>query len=75
MTVNAWLSVLMKGGSGVIHPCTIVRCEWTDTFGIVIRKLSFPEETVLKVVISKNEKLIDPCHIVQLDSHVVYIFY
>ena len=72
MAVNAWLSVLMKSGSSVIHPRTIVRCECT---GIVIRKLSFPEETVLKVVISKNEKLIDPCHIVQLDSHVVYIFY
>ena len=52
MVVNVWLSV---SGSSVIYPCTIVRCKWTDTFGIVIRKLSFPEETV---VIS--------CHIAQL---------
>ena len=56
MVVNVWLSV---SGSSVIYPCTIVRCKWTDTFGIVIRKLSFPEETV---VIS--------CHIAQHDSPV-----
>lgn len=70
MVASACLSVLVKRGGSVAYPRTIVRCEWIDTFGTVIRKLSFPEEMVFKVLISKNEKFIDPCHIVPISSPV-----
>ena len=70
MVANAWLSVLVKNGGAIVYPCTIVCCKWTDTFGTVIRRVSFPEEMVFKVLISKNKKFMDSCHIVNLSSPV-----
>ena len=47
-----------------LKPRTIICCEWTDLFAAVLDKLEdYSEEVVEKVIISTNERLVDPCHI------------
>ena len=71
MAASAWLSVMVKRGVACLKPRTIVCCEWTDSFSAVLDKLeSYSEETVDKVIISTNEKFVDPCHVVPLTAPV-----
>ena len=46
---------------------TVVHCLWTDSFACILEKYS---EAVEKVVISTNEKFVDPCHIVPMSTPV-----
>ena len=62
---------MASAGDGKVRCCkprTIVCCEWTDSFSAVLDKLeSYSEETV---IISTNEKFVDPCHVVPLTAPV-----
>lgn len=66
----AWLSVVVKRAENVIKPREIMKCSWTDTFGSLLLKYGsdVSSERVSHVVISKNEKFIDPCHRVPADA-------
>ncbi len=68
----AYLSVFCKRNGAVVYPRTIVNCSWEDTFGEIVIKLDkIPEEAVVeKILISKSEKLLDPSHIVSLDTPI-----
>ena len=70
MAANAWLSIIARKGAVVVYPRTIRCQQWSDTFGMVIQNIGFDEELVEKVLIANNEKFVDPCHIVQLNSPV-----
>jgi hypothetical protein len=50
-----------------------VKCSWEDTFSEIVSKLDkIPEEAVVeKILISKSEKIVDPAHIVSLDTPVI----
>ena len=69
----AYLSVFCKRSETVVHPRTIVKCSWEDTFSEIVSKLDkIPEEAVVeKILISKSEKIVDPAHIVSLDTPVI----
>ncbi len=44
----AYLSVFCKQNGAVVHPRTIVKCSWEDTFGEIVIKLDkIPEEAVV----------------------------
>ncbi len=66
----AYLSVFCKRSEVVVLPRTIVKCSWEDTFSEIVSKLDkVPEEAVVeKILISKSEKIVDPVHIVSLDT-------
>ena len=68
----AWVSVLVKRGMKVVKERTILKCNWSDTFGELLPKLNeeFAVATVAKIVISNSEKFVDPCHVVPLDSPI-----
>ena len=70
MSSDAWLSVLVKRGCSVVKPRTVLSCLWTDSFSCILEKCSLGEELVEKVVISTNDKFVDPCHIVPLSAPV-----
>ena len=54
-----------------LKPRTIICCEWTDSFAAVLDKLEdYSEEVVEKVIISTNEKFVDPCHVVPLTAPI-----
>ena len=65
-TSMAYLSVFCKRSETAVHPKTI-------TFSEIVSKLDkIPEETVVeKILISKSEKIVDPAHIVSLDTPVI----
>ena len=67
----AWPSVTVKRGSTVVKGRSIVKCSWSDNFGVLLEKVGseFSAEVVIQVVISKNEKL-DTTHTVPLDAPV-----
>ena len=67
----AWPSVTVRRGSTVVKGRSIVKCSWSDNFGILLEKVGseFSAEVVIQVVISKNEKL-DTTHTVPLDAPV-----
>jgi len=71
MAANAWLSVLARRGVTVVYPRTIKCCQWTDTFGMVIKSVGFEEDMVSKVQISNNERFQGVCHFVELTSPVL----
>ena len=68
----AWLSVVVKRAESVIKSREILKCSWTDTFGSLLLKYGsdLESERISHVVISKNEKFIDPCHRVPADAPV-----
>lgn len=71
MASSAWLSVVVKRGVVCLKPRTIVCCEWTDSFSALLDKLEeCSTEIVDKVIISTNEKFIDPSHVVPLSAPV-----
>lgn len=73
-TSCAWLSVIVKRGQQVIHPRTIVKCDWDDRFCSLLVKLGgskYEETQVTKVQISRTEKFLDPVHVVPLDAPVI----
>ena len=72
-TSMAYLSVFCKRSETVVHPRTIVKCSWEDTFSEIVSKLDkIPEEAVVeKILISRSEKIVDPVHIVSLDTPVI----
>ena len=61
----------MKRDSTVVKGRSIVKCSWSDNFGILLEKVGseFSAEVVIQVVISKSEKL-DTTHTVPLDAPV-----
>ena len=65
----AWLSVV-KRAENVMKPREIMKSSWTDTFGSLLLKYGsdIQSERISHVVISKNEKFIDPCHRVPSDA-------
>ena len=70
----AWLSVLVERGVACLKPRTIICCEWTDSFAAVLDKLEdYSEEVVEKVIISTNEKFVDPCPVVPLTAPISVI--
>ena len=66
----AWPSVVVYRGSTVIRRRTIVKCNWSNNFGIVLEKLGseFAGEAVIQAVISSNERMTEPTHAVPLDA-------
>ncbi len=64
------LSVFCKRSEAVVFPRTIVKCSWEDTISQIVSKLDkIPEEAVVEIIlISKSEKIVDPVHIVSLDT-------
>ena len=68
----AWPSAVVYRGSTVVKRRTIVKCSWSDNFGLLLEKLEpeFAGETVVQVVISSNERLTDPTHTVPLDAPI-----
>ncbi len=71
MASFAWLSVIVKSGLNVIHPRTIVKCNWDDRFCSLLTKLKYEQATVIKIEISRTEKFVDPVHIVPMDAPVI----
>lgn len=69
---SAWLSVIVKRGQQIVKDRTIFQCAWEDTFGSLLLKFGseLEAETINQVVISKNEKYLDPCHKVPIDAPV-----
>ena len=66
----AWPSVVVYRGATLVKRRTIVKCDWGDNFGALLERLGGTNETVVQVVISSNERLIDPAHTVLLDAPV-----
>ena len=58
----AWPSVTVKRGSTVVKGRSIVKCSWSDNFGILLEKVGseFSAEVVIQVVISKMKSWIQP---------------
>ena len=69
-TSYVWPSVVIYRGATLVKTRTIVKCDWSDNFGALLEMLGdkFTNETAVKIVISSNEKLIDPTHVVPLDA-------
>ena len=63
-----WPSVTVRYGTSVIVSRKIVKAEYTDTFGEILLKVdrSFVNQSVEKVVASKNECFVDPVHEIPL---------
>ena len=68
----AWPSVIVNKGSTVVKKRTILKCDWSNNFGILLEKCGteFATEAVAQVIISSNERLIDPTHTVPLDAPI-----
>ena len=72
MASFAWPSVIMLRGSRVVVDRTIVKCSWNENFASVLEKLGgeYSSERVSRVVISSNERLVEPAHIAPLDAPI-----
>ena len=68
----AWPSVVVYKGARQVQRRTIVKCDWSDNFGAILERLGddYSNEIVTQVVISSNERLVDPAHTVPLDAPV-----
>ena len=66
----AWLSVMVKRSLTVVKERTILKRSWDDSFGSLLLKFRCDDleaETIHKVIISNNDKFIDPRHKVPID--------
>ena len=69
----AWLSVMVKHSQRVVKEQTILKCSWDDTFGSLLFKFGCDDleaETIHEVIVSNNDKFIDPRHKVPIDAPV-----
>ncbi len=68
----AWPSILVVKGSKVVLDRTIKKCDWAENFESVFEGLGsdFNSETLSKVLISSNERIVEPAHIVPLDAPI-----
>ena len=69
----AWLSVMVKCPQTVVKERTILKCSWDDSFGSLLLKFGCDDleaETIHEVIISNNDKFIDPRHNVPIDAPV-----
>ena len=70
---TTWLSVVIKRGTTVVCPRKIVNVLWESNFGelLMATDSALEKESVLKVVISTNERFIDPVHEVSVTAPVL----
>ena len=69
----AWLSIMVKRSLTVVKEQTILKRSWDDSFGSLLLKFGCDDleaETIHKVIISNNDKFIDPRHKVPIDPPV-----
>ena len=69
----AWVSVVVKRCEHVIKEREILKCSWEDSFCSLLLKFGnngLQQEHIFHIIISKNEKFIDPCHKVQPDAPI-----
>ncbi len=68
----AWPSISVVKGSKVVLDRTIKKCDWAESFESVFEGLGsdFNSETLSKVLISSNERIVEPAHIVPLDAPI-----
>ena len=69
----SWLSVMVKHSQTVVKERTILKCSWHDSFGFLLLKFGCDDleaETIHEVIISNNDKFIDPRHKVPIDAPV-----
>lgn len=68
----AWPSILVLRGSRIVVDRTVLKCTWNENFGSVLERLGggFSSELVSSVLISSNERLVEPTHIVPLDAPI-----
>ena len=59
-------------GCKVVLDRTIKKCDWAESFESVFEGLGsdFNSETLSKVLISSNERIVEPAHIVPLDAPI-----
>lgn len=72
MASFAWPSVLVLRGSRVVLDRTIVKCYWNENFASVLERFGteYSSERVSRIVISSNERLVEPAHTVPLDAPI-----
>ena len=72
MASFAWPSVIVLRGSRVVVDRTIVKCNWSENFASVLERFESESSTevVSRVVISTNERLVEPAHTVPLDAPI-----
>ncbi len=58
-------SILVIKGSKVVLDRTIKKCDWAESFESVFEGLGsdFNNETLSKVLISSNERIVKPAHV------------
>ena len=68
-----WLSVIVKSSQQIVKDRTILKCSWEDTTGSLLLRLGndLEAETIYDVVISNNDKFVDPHHKVPIDAPVI----
>ena len=69
----AWFSVIVKCAQTIVKERTILKCSWDDSFGSLLLKFGcddLEEETIHEVIISNNDKFVDPRHKVPVDAPV-----
>lgn len=71
-TSSAWLSVIVKRGATIVLPRRIVNLKWESSFGelMIAADPSLEKESVFQIVISTNERFIDPIHEVDIRAPV-----
>ena len=64
---------MVKRSQTVVKERTILKCSWDDSFGSLLLKFGCDDleaETIHEVIISNNDKFIDPRHKVPIDAPV-----
>ena len=72
MASFAWPSVMVLKGSKVVINRTILKCSWSENFASVLERLGseYSSELVSKIIISSNDRLVDPAHSVPIDAPI-----
>ena len=73
LSTFCWPSVTVRRGTSVIVSRKIVKAECTDTFGDILLKVDrkYADQSVKKVIASKNEHFIDPVHEIPLEAPAI----
>ena len=68
----AWPSIMVLRGTTVVVGRTVLKCTWNENFGSVLERLGggFSNELVSSVLISSNERFVEPTHTVPLDAPI-----
>ena len=72
-TAFAWLSVLVKRGPAIVKSQTVIKCEWSQSFGSFLQQFDCQDETITRIGISKNERPDFPIIIIMIFIIIIIV--